>query len=590
MKTVSEIKKIWSVIHGYRRRATLVILVFTISSFIEAIGLALLLPLLEDIIKGEASGRFAFLLKPFLELFPARSSTIVILAVLFLLIILKNMFIILKTKISADFIFGIWNRWTTMIFGMYTYSRYNFLLDQKQGVLMNNLIVEPGRALECINKILEFISKLILTSFMLLILFIASWKVTLFSCVIVAIFLFTVKNTINKYVRNVGKKKISYAQKMSSYASEMITGIRQVKTFSLESEMLKGFRNFANKYANLIRNFKVINVLPQCAGELLIFGVIVLGAIYVVFLSTGDLKGILPILGLFVFVGQRIIAQVGSLVQDQMRIGGSLDSLYLVDSLIRKGIEKEELGSGKGFEKLTGDIVLEEIGFRYPNSSVVLDGLNMTIPRGRVTFVLGGSGSGKSTIVDLLLRLQKPNSGRIFVNGVDLEEYSIASWRHKIGFVSQDVLLFNTTIRENILSGKPDANDEELSKAARDVNADKFIMDFPEGYQTVVGDRGLKLSGGQRQRVVLARSLIRNPEVLIFDEATSALDQELEREIIETIKADCKGKTIIFITHRLAAARYADLIYLLENGRISRYGKYEEVFANPNHGGLSNEV
>jgi ABC-type bacteriocin/lantibiotic exporter with double-glycine peptidase domain len=387
-------------------------------------------------------------------------------------------------------------------------------------------------------------------------------------------------NTINKYVRNVGKKKISYGQRMSDYASEMITAIRQVKTFGLEAKMVDGFRKVVDKNTNLIRHFKVINVLPQCAGELLIFGVIVLGAIYVVFFSTDDLKNVLPILGLFVVVGQRIIAQVGSLVQDQMRIGGSLDSLYLVDSLIRRGVEKEKLRSGKGFEKLTGDIVLDEIGFSYPGSSAVLDGLSMRLPQGKAIFIVGGSGSGKSTLVDLLLRLQKPNSGRILVNGVDLEEYSIASWRQKIGFVSQDVLLFNTTIRENILSGNPGADDAEVFKVARDVNAHEFIMKFPEEYNTIVGDRGLKISGGQRQRVVLARSLIRDPEILIFDEATSALDQELEREIIETIKKDCKGKTIVFITHRLAATRYADLIYLLENGRISRYGKYEELFGN----------
>lgn len=182
-----------------------------------------------------------------------------------------------------------------------------------------------------------------------------------------------------------------------------------------------------------------------------------------------------------------------------------------------------------------------------------------------MTALVGVSGSGKSTMADLLMGLLTPQSGKIAVNHRDLREFSLASWREKVGYVCQDPFLFNMTLRENILMGKPDATEEEMVSAAKMANIHDFIIGLPEAYDTVIGDRGVKLSGGQRQRIVIARSVIRNPQLFIFDEATSALDSESEAAVRRSIEKLAEKKTIIVIAHRDSTIEKADVIFDLDN-------------------------
>ncbi len=224
-----------------------------------------------------------------------------------------------------------------------------------------------------------------------------------------------------------------------------------------------------------------------------------------------------------------------------------------------------------------GEVAFDNVLFAYSNGAEVLHGLDISVPAGETHAIVGSTGAGKSTIVKLLLRLYEPTSGRITFDGVDIRELGFADLRGAIGFVSQDVFLFHGTVRENIAYGRFDATAEEIESAARLAEAHDFIAALPEGYDTIVGERGQKLSGGQRQRVSIARAIVRDPAVLILDEATSAVDNETEAAIQRSLETVSKGRTTIIIAHRLSTIRSADRIHVLEAGRVTESGTHDEL-------------
>jgi subfamily B ATP-binding cassette protein MsbA len=228
------------------------------------------------------------------------------------------------------------------------------------------------------------------------------------------------------------------------------------------------------------------------------------------------------------------------------------------------------------------------VRFHYePDEPPALDDVSLTIPAGRTTALVGPSGAGKSTLVKLLFRFYDPDEGTVTVDGRPLPELALGSWRDRIALVSQDVFLFNATVRENIAYGRPGATDAEVEEAARRADAHAFIRRLPQGYDTELGDRGVRLSGGQQQRITLARAIVRNPELLILDEATNALDSRSERLIQDALDLFGEGRTVVIIAHRFSTIEQADHIVVLEGGRVREEGDRESLLA---HEGLFSEL
>jgi subfamily B ATP-binding cassette protein MsbA len=223
------------------------------------------------------------------------------------------------------------------------------------------------------------------------------------------------------------------------------------------------------------------------------------------------------------------------------------------------------------------DIVFEGVSFAYRAGEPVLREVSFSAPAGTVTALVGPSGAGKTTVVDLLGRFYEATSGRILVDGTDLQSYSIHTLREALGIVSQDTVLFHDTVRANIAYAMDGVSDEAVEAAARAAHAHDFIMTFPEGYGTIVGERGTQLSGGQRQRIAIARALLRNPPILILDEATSALDSESERLVQSALERLLVGRTVFVIAHRLSTVQRADQILVLEKGEVVQRGKHQEL-------------
>ncbi|HMX42068.1 MAG TPA: ABC subfamily B transporter ATP-binding protein, partial [Saprospiraceae bacterium] len=265
-------------------------------------------------------------------------------------------------------------------------------------------------------------------------------------------------------------------------------------------------------------------------------------------------------------------------------LAGAVGATERIREILRSPTEVESRARGsRSAGRLRGDISFEGVHFSYPTRAdvEVLKGVSLDIPAGKKVALVGQSGAGKSTIMQLLLQFHFPDAGHIRVDGHDLYSYDLASYRHNFAIVPQEVILFGGTIRENILYGNPQASEQQIIEAARQAYAWDFISTFPEGLNTVVGERGIKLSGGQRQRIAIARAILRNPSILLLDEATSSLDAESEKWVQAALDNLMEGRTSIIIAHRLATIRDVDCIYVLEHGRIVEQGTHDELSALP---------
>jgi ABC-type multidrug transport system fused ATPase/permease subunit len=284
----------------------------------------------------------------------------------------------------------------------------------------------------------------------------------------------------------------------------------------------------------------------------------------------------------FLFYTTFIGGSMGGLGDIYGQLQGSIGASERLMEILQEDSEVESDTPIQSID-LRGDIVYKNVEFSYPTRPdiPVLKGINLNIKSGDKIALVGQSGAGKSTIVQLLMKMYPLDTGSIEIADNDIEELNVSSLRSNVAIVPQEVMLFGGTIYENISYGKPDANEAEVIEAAERANATEFINRFPEKYQTVVGERGVKLSGGQRQRIAIARAILKDPAILLLDEATSALDSESERLVQDALDELMKNRTTIIIAHRLATIRNVDKIYVLKNGEIIESGSHKDLILNP---------
>lgn len=312
---------------------------------------------------------------------------------------------------------------------------------------------------------------------------------------------------------------------------------------------------------------------------------------FVIFALFGGIVGVMWYGATLVQNGELTVGDLLSFVLYTTFIGGSIAGLGDLFGQIQKAIgaserileileEPEEVESKEQESIIVeGEIAYENVTFSYPTRKEmpVLKSISFHVPHGSKVALVGQSGAGKSTIIQLLMRFYQPDTGKILIDGKDNQSYSISALRKHIGVVPQEVILFGGTILENIRYGKPDATEDEVVEAARQANALDFILSFPEQFDTIVGERGIKLSGGQRQRIAIARAILKNPSILILDEATSSLDAESERLVQDALEKLMKDRTTIIIAHRLATIRKVDRIYVIGDGQITEQGTHDEL-------------
>jgi subfamily B ATP-binding cassette protein MsbA len=389
--------------------------------------------------------------------------------------------------------------------------------------------------------------------------------------------MFGIWGRIRNRLRRGDRRVLDLAGEVSSHLQETVSGIRLVKASAAEEFERDRFRKLTHSYYKSFVRTERLRALVSPLTEMMgAFGTVLVlwyGSRLVLVEQTLDAATFIVFLGtsLKLYQPAKWLSKFPSVVQP------GLVAAERVFEFLDAPIEIHDREGAREFRNVESSIRFEGVSFAYTPGEPVLEDLDFEVKAGEVVALVGPSGAGKTTLVDLVGRFYDPTAGRITIDGVDLRDYRISTLRSRLGIVSQETVLFHDTVRANIAYGLGEVSQEAIERAARMANAHDFIMELPQGYDTILGERGTRLSGGQRQRIAIARAMLRDPAILIFDEATSALDSESERLVQQAIEELLTGRTVFVIAHRLSTIRHADQILVLRGGRIVERGRHEEL-------------
>jgi len=388
-----------------------------------------------------------------------------------------------------------------------------------------------------------------------------------------------------RLLKRIGEDRILANQQRYVLANEVLNGIKELKLLGRDQAYLSRFKEPSERFARHQATSGVIGTLPNYAIQAVAIGGVLVIVLYLLGKHEG-LEGALPLITLYAYAGYRLMPAFQEIFINATRLRFYVPAL---ESLYKDMIAKENqvlTTSQTPVEKvgLERSIKLVNVSYRYPGADVdALKELNLTITAGSSAAFVGKTGAGKSTAVDIVLGLLNPTSGQILINGQLLEKYNLRAWQDNIGYVPQSIYLADDTIAANIAFGiaEDNVNQEAVKRAAQAAHIHEFIVtELPDGYQTIVGERGIRLSGGQRQRLSIARAIYHDPDVIVFDEATSALDNSTEFAVMQAIEEMHGVKTVILIAHRLTTVRKCDQIFMLEKGQCIAQGTYQELLTN----------
>ena len=453
-----------------------------------------------------------------------------------------------------------------------------YFSDQRKGDIISKITSDVMMVQFCITNTLQvaFREPFLIIGFLFL-MFSISWELSVFSIIFLPL-VGVVIGSIVKRLRHPAKKGQERMGDMVSVLDEALLGIKVVKSYTAEGYVKRKFRNLNAEFTRLVLSMARKQQLASPMSEFL--GI---SAVSVILIFGGMLvmNGSLSAAGFIAFIAafSQITRPVRSFIDQFANINQGIAAGERIFSIIDARSEITDAPDAVEFEGLKESIEFRNVCFSYDGSREVLDNISFEIRKGETVAIVGPSGGGKSTLSELIPRFYDATSGDILIDGRSIRSYTQESLRAHMSVVAQETVLFNDTNEGNIALGKAGATHGEVVEAAKVANAHNFIMEAPEGYQTNIGDRGVKLSGGQRQRLSIARAVLKNPEVLILDEATSALDTESEMLVQEALNSLLKGRTSVVIAHRLSTIHNADKIIVIDQGRIAEQGTHSSLMA-----------
>jgi ABC-type multidrug transport system fused ATPase/permease subunit len=568
-----------------RKRAGLLLIMILIMAFLEMIGVASILPFIAvlsnpSLIETNFFLNTMFQISSIFGVETKQQFFFSLGVLLFLLLIISISFRALTSYVQIRFVlmreYSIGKRFVEG----YLNQPYSWFLSRNSADLGKNILSEvTSLALSGISPFIELLSKGMVAIALITLLIIVDPKLAL----IVGLYLcgayLCIFYIVRSYLDRSGKERFINNRLRFTIVSEAFGAAKEVKVGGLEKTFIRSFSNSSQIFASTQASAKVIALLPRFILEAAAFAGILLIILYII-KKENDFNSALPIVSLYVFAGYRLmpaLQQIYSSFTALTFIGPSLNKLY--DEL--KNLEPFDENQERGVLPFHKNIALKNISYRYPGAAgLALKNINLTISRKSIVGLVGPTGSGKTTIVDIILGLLEAEKGTLEVDGTHITKKNTRSWQRSIGYVPQHIYLSDSTVATNIAFGvEPnDINQDMVERCAKIANLDNFIVhELPKKYQTIIGERGVRLSGGQRQRIGIARALYHSPKVLILDEATSALDNQTEQVVMNAVNNLGKDITIIIIAHRLNTVKKCDIIFKFEKGQLIAQGNFEEI-------------
>jgi subfamily B ATP-binding cassette protein MsbA len=586
-KTFQTIQGLLPLIRLYPWAIPAIVVLGILSSLSEGLGISLFIPLLQSIQQSSsqtASGNF-FLnaIDRIFSGFAPDYRFLLIAGFIFACVLLKSCLSYSNATLFSWLNSHISHRLRSGIFNQLLSVSYSYLESNDTGRFINTLATETwqtSRALSVfVNLLIDGCTVLVFAGFLLLI----SWRLTLWVVLAIGLISITIQ-LVTRQIKSLGQAAVEANKVLADRVWEGLGGMRVIRAFGREHYEQLRFDDASDRVRKTFFKLDLLSGIVGPLSEILSAALLLL----ILVIALRQDQASLPTFLTFVFILYRLQPKVKQVDGARVALASLSSSVEDVLALLDRS-DKPYLLSGKTpFTGLHRAISFEAVTFHYnADEQPAVQNISLCIPRGKTTAFVGPSGAGKSTLISLLCRFSDPTTGEIYIDGCPLPQLDLNSWRNRIAIVSQDIYMFSTTIRENIAYGRLEATNEDIIAAAKLANAHEFILQLSYGYETRVGDRGVRLSGGQRQRIALARAIIRNPDILILDEATNALDSISEDLIQEALATLSQNRTIVVIAHRLSTIEQADQIIVLNQGRVVEQGNFQQLL---DHHGLFTQL
>jgi ATP-binding cassette, subfamily B, bacterial PglK len=559
------LRKIIGIIDKELESKFVTLIVFSIVvSFIELLGVSLIMPLIELSTDPSVIQTNQYY-KVFFNYFNFKSqNNFAISFGIFLLMFyfFRGFIVLLHSYYITKFSQNVYSSLVKQLFKRYLHMSYEFFTQNNKSTFSKSIITEASLVSNSVSALLTLISEVFVVLMIYILMLYVDFTITMFVTVIVALKVLFLTNTVSKRIKLKGVERAKIQQEFYKILNRFFSDYKNIKLQGDDAQesLSKEFSLYANKYAYINTIFGVLSSIPRVFIETTGFGMAVLFIIFLLMSGDGEIQNFLPTIGLYVVALYRLLPSVNRIMGGYNTIAYNGKSTDIVLDHLNIAIEKVS----KQNIPFNKEIFIQSINFSYQGSKKIITNCSLSIKKNERIAIVGESGSGKSTLVDLISGLLTLSSGKILIDGIELSSNNLQNWREKIGYIPQNIFLFDGTVAQNVCFDRV-YNKEKLINSLKLASIYNFLLDR-DGIDTKVGDGGVHLSGGQAQRIAIARALYGDPEILIFDEATSALDPETEKNIMHDMYLLTRNMTFLLITHKLSIVSECDRIFRMKNG------------------------